>query len=66
MTRQHFQVQADLCADIISDLDLGTLDQKTASIINSFCDMCGRNNPAFDGKRFATWVFDKLDEIKNN
>ena len=63
MTRQHFQAQADLCADIIIDLSkttsltLGHIDD----IIQSFCDMCGRTNPRFDRNRFSDWVLGKLD-----
>ena len=63
MTRQHFQAQADLCADILIDLSqsvaltLGHIDD----VIESFCDMCGRSNPRFDRKRFRRWVLDKLE-----
>ena len=69
MTRQHFQAQADLCADIIVDLDksmngltLGHID----SIIESFCDMCGRSNPKFDRLRFSLWVTNNIKGISNN
>ena len=68
MTRQHFQAQADLCADIIKDLDrsldltLGHIDD----VIESFCDMCERTNPAFDRKRFRGWVLGKLSLLENN
>ena len=68
MTRSHFEAQADLCADIIKgleysmDLTLGHIDD----IIQSFCDMCGRSNPAFDRKRFRNWVLDKLNLAENN
>ena len=69
MTRQHFQAQADLCADIISELQNRDLinegDVLHASIVDSFCDMCGRNNPKFDRLRFNVWVQNILDEIKN-
>tara|TARA_R110000851_G_scaffold779_1_gene2528 strand:+ start:885 stop:1091 length:207 start_codon:yes stop_codon:yes gene_type:complete len=65
MTRQDFQAQADLCADIIAEMGLGTLSAKTNSILDSFCDMCARSNPSFDRARFATWVFNNLDGIKN-
>jgi len=63
MTRQHFQAQADLCADILKDLSntvaltLGHIDD----VIERFCDMCDRSNPAFDRKRFRGWVLDKLE-----
>ena len=68
MTRSHFQAQADLCADIITDLSesmdltLGHIDD----IMESFCDMCDRSNPAFDRKRFRNWVLDKLNLAENN
>lgn len=63
MTRQHFEAQADLCADILIDLSqsvaltLGHIDD----VIESFCDMCDRSNPAFDPQRFRTWVLNKLE-----
>jgi len=66
MTRSHFEAQATLCADIIADLNLEPLSDKANSILNSFCDMCGRSNPSFDKARFATWVFNNLDGISNN
>jgi len=68
MTRSHFQAQADLCADIIKDLDrsldltLGHIDD----IIENFCDMCEGSNPKFDRKRFSRWVLDKLNLAENN
>ena len=68
MTRQHFQAQADLCADILISLSqsvaltLGHIDD----VIEMYCDMCGRSNPSFDKARFATWVFNNLDGISNN
>jgi hypothetical protein len=63
MTRQHFQAQADLCADILINLShsvaltLGHIDD----VIESFCDMCERTNPAFDRQRFRGWVLNKLE-----
>ena len=66
MTRQHFQAQADLCADIIVDLDLNPLSGKATSIIDSFCDMCGRSNPNFDRLRFSRWVTNNVNGISNN
>jgi len=63
MTRQHFQAQADLCADILINLShsvaltLGHIDD----VIESFCDMCERTNPAFDRNRFRDWVLGKLE-----
>ena len=63
MTRQHFQAQADLCADILISLSqsvaltLGHIDD----VIESFCDMCERTNPAFDRNRFRDWVLGKLE-----
>ena len=67
MTRSHFQAQADLCADIITDLsDKGQLpDYQISSIVNSFCDMCSRANPKFNKTMFCTWVSNNLDGIKN-
>ena len=70
MTRSHFEAQATLCADIISDLQLRDITNKgdavETSIIDSFQDMCARANPSFDKARFATWVFNNLDGIENN
>ena len=63
MTRQHFEAQADLCADILKDLSqsvaltLGHIDD----VIESFCDMCDRTNPQFDRQRFRDWVLNKLE-----
>ena len=63
MTRQHFQAQADLCADILINLSqsvaltLGHIDD----VIESFCDMCDRTNPQFDRNRFRGWVLEKLE-----
>jgi len=63
MTRQHFQAQADLCADILISLSqsvaltLGHIDD----VIESFCDMCDRTNPQFDRQRFRDWVLGKLE-----
>ena len=60
MTRSHFEAQATLCADIIADLSSkGQLaDYQISSIVSS--------NPKFDKHRFATWVSNNLDGIKNN
>ena len=63
MTRQHFQAQADLCADIIISLSasvsltLGHIDD----VIEMHCDMCAPTNPQFDRNRFRTWVLEKLE-----
>ena len=63
MTRQHFEAQADLCADILKDLSqsvaltLGHIDD----VIEMYCDMCARTNPQFDPQRFRTWVLNKLE-----
>jgi hypothetical protein len=63
MTRQHFEAQADLCADILISLSqsvaltLGHID----NVIESFCDMCDRTNPQFDRQRFRDWVLNKLE-----
>ena len=63
MTRQHFEAQADLCADILIALSqsvaltLGHIDD----VIEMFCDMCERTNPQFDPQRFRTWVLNKLE-----
>ena len=69
MTREHFRAQADLCADIISELQIrGILksDEVKMSIIDSFRDMCERANPKFDRLRFGVWVENILTGIKNN
>ena len=69
MTREHFRAQATLCADILSELQIRDLINKggavQASIVDSFCDMCGRANPKFDRNMFITWVQNILDGIKN-
>jgi len=63
MTRQHFQAQADLCADILINLShsvaltLGHIDD----VIESFCDMCEPTNSQFDRNRFRAWVLEKLE-----
>jgi hypothetical protein len=63
MTRQHFQAQADLCADILISLSqsvaltLGHIDD----VIEMYCDMCADTNPQFDPQRFRTWVLEKLE-----
>ena len=65
MTRQHFQAQADLCADILIRLNasanisltLGQIDD----VIEMYCDMCERTNPQFDRQRFRDWVLGKLE-----
>ena len=65
MTRSNFEAQADLCVEIVKDLSesmdltLGHIDD----ILESFCDMCDRSNPAFSRKRFRRWVLDKLNLI---
>ena len=71
MTRSHFQAQADLCADIITDLSSGAVPLDLTlghidDVIESFCDMCDRSNPAFDRKRFRGWVLGKLSLLENN
>jgi len=65
MTRSHFEALADLCVEIVRDLSesmdltLGQIDD----ILESFCDMCDRSNPAFNRKTFRRWVLDKLNLI---
>ena len=65
MTRKHFEAHADLCVDIIKDLDrsldltLGHIDD----VLEKFCDMCEGSNPKFNRKRFRRWVLDKLNLI---
>jgi len=68
MTRKHFQVQADLCADILSEIMLRgyPLNKETQnSIMNSFCRICSDSNPSFDRLRFKVWVQNVLDGISN-
>ncbi len=64
MTRSHFQAQADLCAEIITDLsksiDTGITLGHIDDVIESFCDMCERSNPKFDRDRFRIWVVNKI------
>jgi len=63
MTRQHFQAQADLCADILIKLNasvsltVGLIDD----MIEMHCDMCAPTNPQFDRQRFRDWVLNKLE-----
>ena len=63
MTRQHFQAQADLCADILISLSqsvaltLGHIDD----VIEDFCDVLAPTNPQFDRNRFRSWVLNKLE-----
>ena len=68
MTRSHFEAQATLCADIITNLSSnGQLaGHQIASIVDSFCDMCARSNPKFDKFKFTVWVSNKLEGIENN